>query len=634
MLEATIAYRILTSREVLTGADGLDGINTTPVNQGAVVLASGSLFRLDRNSAAAPDGVTVIAPSAGPGRWILLASANGVDISVVDLAALAALGASTPNLCWVESLKCYWHRDLASVLAPDGITVVAALGGGNWERIVPTTSLDWLSQAAWAIDPVGGDDENNGGPGAPLATTAELDRRLSVGPIAQHTLVLIAPTGPLPVIDFTIDTAEFTFSIVGVPTVVHTGVVTTYTDRVHATPISARLTEAAFDFTPFEGYRLRITNGAAVGAFSWIDKANPGGAGVNVASVSRFSTLALPTSVPTGVVPAGGVGYVIESLPRAAGIYLRQRNRFTNTTLAFYVSSLSFNQIAATADMTVDACCRVVTDGCFVDGPITSLHGRRDVPQWKRSRLGGGLAQQVQISGQAQLQFCLVNAQCTPIDGGNISLLSVLISPTNNTINGFYTDLLNGFGQYLMLDDVQIFGSSTALYLQVPCCVHTRNGLSGDGNAIGVSLGSSVGGNSLQGIMFAWVRAADLPNLLGTTTPIRVQGTAAIDLVWAAMPFKDDEQKGIGTLTNGTATITARNALARGVVVSKATGSGAARGTVEAPTATRTATQFVVNAVDAAGALVAGDQSTFDWLIPPMARNICLCQADSLLPPV
>jgi len=63
------------------------------------------------------------------------------DYSVLNLTALAAVPASKPSLYWVWSLLCYWKRNPTSTLVPDGITVIAAVGGGNWERIVDTTAV-------------------------------------------------------------------------------------------------------------------------------------------------------------------------------------------------------------------------------------------------------------------------------------------------------------------------------------------------------------------------------------------------------------------------------------------------------------------------------------------------------------
>src|SRR5690606_16636421 len=106
-------------------------------------------------------------------------------------------------------------------------------------------------------------------------------------------------------------------------------------------------------------------------------------------------------------------------------------------------------------------------------------------------------------------------------------------------------------------------------------------------------------------------------------------GSTNIDLTWAQVPFASDEQIGIGTLVNGTATIAARNANLRPPTATHATLAGTAVGTLTIPTATLTSSQFVVNSVNAAGAL-ADDDSTFRWHIPAMARKVVICQGNSI----
>lgn len=76
-IEATPAYRVLTS---LPNVSALRGINTGPINQGSLVLTGAVLFRLDRASPAADDGVSVIQPAAGPGRWLAVTN-GGPDLA-------------------------------------------------------------------------------------------------------------------------------------------------------------------------------------------------------------------------------------------------------------------------------------------------------------------------------------------------------------------------------------------------------------------------------------------------------------------------------------------------------------------------------------------------------------------------
>jgi hypothetical protein len=157
-------------------------------------------------------------------------------------------------------------------------------------------------------------------------------------------------------------------------------------------------------------------------------------------------------------------------------------------------------------------------------------------------------------------------------------------------------------------------------------------------------LWDSVSGNGQEvGMVIGWVSGRlgmnnqigyeEVFNLQGTTTDIRILSNPGADIdldIANDLPFNGNDQKGIATLVNGTVVVPARAANTLGVNVSKATGIGSSRGALEAPTASRTATQFVINAVDAAGALVAADQSTVDWRIPGMARGIRIFAVGSI----
>src|SRR3972149_3101872 len=218
-----------------------------------------------------------------------LLSAGSAEVA--NIATLEALPAEAPPLVFVSTTKCYWMRHLDSTLTTDGITIVNAIGGGRWQRKVTTTALDWLSQAAWTIDPLLGNDENPGGALAPLSTAAELDRRLSVGAIRQHVTVTIVAGATVPNLELTIATGIYRFNVVGTPTTLASGTVDTLIERTHAgsTPQSALLTDAGvLDWTPFVGRRIRITSGAAAGSIAWGAKGSPNGLGLNVARVSRF----------------------------------------------------------------------------------------------------------------------------------------------------------------------------------------------------------------------------------------------------------------------------------------------------------------------------------------------------------
>lgn len=78
---ASIGANTLAPRATLGPAgngDALANINTTPLADGAsvYVLSSRALFRLNKTSSAVADGVNIIAPIAGPGRWFIEVNAG------------------------------------------------------------------------------------------------------------------------------------------------------------------------------------------------------------------------------------------------------------------------------------------------------------------------------------------------------------------------------------------------------------------------------------------------------------------------------------------------------------------------------------------------------------------------------
>jgi hypothetical protein len=113
------------SRATLLGAqDSLESINTFTLDDGALcyVTAVRERFGLQRTSTASPDGTTVIAPTAGPGRWILE-------------------GGSTPFVIPFPV------ADISAVGIPDGRVVVAQGGIAVWAQVPTAFSITSFSHS-------------------------------------------------------------------------------------------------------------------------------------------------------------------------------------------------------------------------------------------------------------------------------------------------------------------------------------------------------------------------------------------------------------------------------------------------------------------------------------------------------
>jgi hypothetical protein len=143
----------------------------------------GQLFFLDRDSVLVVDGVGVLTALGGVGRWLSVkfygTNATLSVATISDLAAIDDLALLDGTQVYVQSLRDVFFLR-TEVVAPDGITIVAALSTlKTWFR-GNTVSFSWDSTSDWYVDadPLVGDDENDGGtPGTPLATLEELMRR-------------------------------------------------------------------------------------------------------------------------------------------------------------------------------------------------------------------------------------------------------------------------------------------------------------------------------------------------------------------------------------------------------------------------------------------------------------------------
>jgi len=210
--------------------------------------------------------------------------------------------------------------DATSTATADGVTIFAPLvGPGRWFRqfgLVNGTSNRWTQQAAWFIDPAGGNDENTGLTAlTALATLAELQRRISGGLISQNTVVTLASGnyGAL-VLELTID-PTFTFTVQGALTTTATG---TFSAVTNSTPLAApgvstrgAVTNTGGDPAFTDLSRLRLTNAPNSGAIAWVTRVIAAG---NV-NVSRWATFTPATgTTPTIINAAIGNTYAVDTL--------------------------------------------------------------------------------------------------------------------------------------------------------------------------------------------------------------------------------------------------------------------------------------------------------------------------------
>lgn len=220
-----------------------------------------------------------------------------------------------------------WMQEVsvAGDLASSNISTLQTLEAQDAANIVQlqvdVTAPGWLSayltQTAWYVNSVTGNDANDASVGAPIKTLAELERRWNGRTFSSAvTAVTVSLAGTFPTeglyLNAIFASPGATLVISGTMTQVDNGTITAYQDWNSAANLRGQLTDAVQDFTAHVRRRVRYTDGTAVGALTWIGSL---GGGVTVANVGRPRTGGAPDSLFTGAfkVPSVGNAYVIET---------------------------------------------------------------------------------------------------------------------------------------------------------------------------------------------------------------------------------------------------------------------------------------------------------------------------------
>jgi len=228
---------------------------------------------------------------------------------------------------FVSTVKGYFVLDKTSAATVNGISVIAAVGGGRWHRLLYHSYSRWATQATWYIDPVNGNDENAGSTlGTAIKTLSEWCRR--VGYHVVQTAMTVNILSDLGVTDTPSATilvgSSGSILFLGTPTAIYTstGAGVTVTTAVPASNTPWNLVDTNFpsaDWTAYiafgaKPFRIRQLAGAtAPGALSWLLK--------------DLGTKRVRFSAPMAVNPAAtafgqskttiatGNPYVLEQLP-------------------------------------------------------------------------------------------------------------------------------------------------------------------------------------------------------------------------------------------------------------------------------------------------------------------------------
>lgn len=332
-----------------------------------------------------PQGPPGVPGPTGPG------AADDCCITVPNIAALAALPAAglTENAqARVLTTGDLWVLDRTNSCAPDGITIVAASGGGNWLRGLEANPK-WACQGTWYISTATGNDENDGAtPGTALRTAAELNRRLGAdynewtggiaqGPFANALRVFVLDdldpeNDPIRIHAYLPEDSSLSF--IFTPTTVATGSITAV-NAINRLGNQAWEITGTTAFTP--GQRVRVTGPVGnprIGEIFWVG-ANLGSGFARISGPNRPNPIpGAPTATP--LPPTVGDEYVIETLPTAniAEIDVRA-SAFSGTP--FPAVAFVDAQLVGENGRIYNSIGNVVTifKGCDVNGTIILLLG-------------------------------------------------------------------------------------------------------------------------------------------------------------------------------------------------------------------------------------------------------------------
>ncbi|HUU98235.1 MAG TPA: hypothetical protein VM487_21085 [Phycisphaerae bacterium] len=234
--------------------------------------------------------------------------------------------------------------DKTSGIMPQvGVAALAQSGGfARWIRQL-VVNPRWLNQVAWEIDPVGGNDENDGSPGNGLLTLDELERRWGDGTVAVSANVqVLAGT-----VTTTTNTLRWRFGIAnnnnvgfgGQRTLLYQGTITGYAPKTGTLP--GTITDAGVgDFAPYVGVTILvgtsgiiagrtavIVNSAAPTTAQITEWSNAIGAVVEAVGGETFDVFALPQINADMIFEApssnlAGTGLIVANLLFAGNVYL------------------------------------------------------------------------------------------------------------------------------------------------------------------------------------------------------------------------------------------------------------------------------------------------------------------------
>jgi hypothetical protein len=219
---------------------------------------------------------------------------------------------------YVHSVRDSFRLDNTSSSTADGISIVTpGSGSGRWFRLnQPHPS--WRLQATWVIDPVSGNDENTGvDSGHAIKTCAERQRRVGVEYRApQATTITYLSSPPTADVEqfFTSVGFNSNLTVQGTRTVVATGTLTGFTPRNRATQTKNVIADTGLSggFAAHVHRFMKITGGARAGT-EWDIARDLGGGSAEITTPGTTSLTG--DGAFTRSTPQAGDTYEIVTVP-------------------------------------------------------------------------------------------------------------------------------------------------------------------------------------------------------------------------------------------------------------------------------------------------------------------------------
>jgi len=241
------------------------------------------------------------------------------------------------------------------------------------------------SQTTWYVDPVAGNNANDGlTPATAIQTDAERQRRVGLLWIitADTTVTYL---NNVPATDPCIFRIELrtngVLRIHGTATVIYSGAFTAVTNLNRATQTASAVTDAGLG-AGRTGQRMRLTSGASVGAITWLDR--DFGAGVYRTSpwaITNFAVNPLPFT-PTLVNATVGNTFVVESLTQIGYLSIEDFSAQYGGAASINGTQILVRDVYLTqSDIAISA----MPLGTVTNAPV--LHGSRTHSPWTANAL-------------------------------------------------------------------------------------------------------------------------------------------------------------------------------------------------------------------------------------------------------